>query len=88
VAYERTGLILNRIRDEAEARTVTVPDELNCVGWVPEDNAVRRSDMQGASLLDLPPGPFLAGVRACLARMGIPARESVARVPAGSGRLH
>lgn len=84
VAYERTGLILNRIRGEAEARTLAVPDELNYLGWVPEDDAVRRSGMQGTSLLDLPPGPFLEAVRACLARVGIPAawiRLATTRAP-------
>ena len=79
VAYEQAGLILNRIRDAAEAQTLAVPAELNYLGWVPEDDAVRRSAMQGTSLLDLPPGPFLEAVRTCLARMDLPAAPRATR---------
>ena len=71
VQYERTGLILNRIRGEEELRGLAIPQEPPFLGWVPEDEAVREADIGGRSLLDLPRSRFTDAVRECLGRMGV-----------------
>ena len=73
VRCERAGLILNRIRGEAELGKLAIPAELTLLGRVFEDQAVRDAGIDGASLLGLPDGRFLTAVRACLSRIGIPA---------------
>jgi len=73
VHCERAGLILNRIRGEAELGKLAIPAELTLLGRVFEDQAVRDAGIDGACLLDLPDGRFLTAVRACLSRIGIPA---------------
>ena len=78
VRYERAGLILNRIRGEDELGKLAIPAELTLLGWVPEDQAVRDAGIAGACLLDLPDDGFFAAVRACLARIGIPAASPAA----------
>ena len=75
VRYQRTGLILNRIRPDEDLRDLAIPDGLPCLGCVPEDETVRDADIHGRSLLDLSNSRFLDAVRDCLCRMGIVAQE-------------
>jgi len=71
VHCDRSGLILNRIRDESELKRLLIPGEMNLLGWVPEDETVRDSDINGSSIFELKEGPFLGAVRDCLKRLGI-----------------
>lgn len=71
VRYERAGLVLNRIRGEEELSKLPIPEELECLGWLPEDEAVRKAGLEGGCLLDLPEGGFVDAVSGCLSRFGI-----------------
>jgi CO dehydrogenase maturation factor len=71
VRFEKAALILNKIRGGAEAERLDIPAGLELAGWLPDDDAVREGDIRGASLLDLPAGAFLEGVRGCLKKMEI-----------------
>ena len=71
VRCQQTGLILNRIRQKEEFRSLPIAQEPDCLGWIPENDAVREADIAGRSLLDLPDSRFLDAVRQCLRRAGI-----------------
>lgn len=49
-----TGLLLNRVRSAEEAQEFKSKTELNLIGWLPEDETIRRFDAEGRSFLDLP----------------------------------
>lgn len=66
IGYEKAGLILNRLKSAEEREMVKVPPELNCLGWIPEDDAVRSCDMEGRSILEMEDSPALAAVKSCL----------------------
>ncbi|MCU0598538.1 MAG: AAA family ATPase [Desulfobacterales bacterium] len=66
VAYEKHGLILNRVRGESEFNQIKMPDELVSLGWIPEDNAIRSFDMDGRSILELENSPAMDAVKNCL----------------------
>lgn len=65
------GLVVNRVRDarEAEAAAATAGIPLLCA--VPEDEEVRRADVEGRSFLDLGRGPAPDAVRALAERLGL-----------------
>lgn len=71
IEYEKLGLILNRLRDEGERSHVSVPPELNCIGWIPEDDTIRSFDIQGKSILEIPDCPALNASENCLVAMGL-----------------
>ncbi|HPX11683.1 MAG TPA: AAA family ATPase [Syntrophales bacterium] len=66
VACSRAGLVLNRVRDGEEAKGVMERTSLELFGWIPEDERLRRQDVEGKSFLDLPDdfpaGAAVAGV--------------------------
>jgi CO dehydrogenase maturation factor len=65
------GLLVNRLRDADELTVLTLPAELPCLGWLPEDDAVRDADRRGACLLDVPTSPFTEAIRDCLGGIGV-----------------
>ncbi len=72
IQFEKAGLILNRLRGEQEREKLSIPTNLNCLGWIPEDDAVRTFDMEGRSLLTLPDCRALRAVKSCMALLGLP----------------
>ncbi len=66
VSYEKIGLILNRVRPGDDPAAMPLPAGLPLLGCVPEDDAIRSFDMQGRSLLDLPPCPALSALTSVL----------------------
>lgn len=54
VAFSRSGLVINRARSEAEARKAADGGPPGLLGWVPEDDTLRRYDIEGKSFLELP----------------------------------
>ncbi len=72
IDYEAAGLIVNRVRDEVEMGGIDMVPGLDCLGWIPEDDVVRRADMAGTSLLDIKDPPALGSIRKCLAQFGLP----------------
>jgi len=73
IAYKRAGLILNRIRDEAEEKRVLLPAALECLGRVPEDDVIRGIDMRGQSILGAPDCAAISAVKQYIGSWGIPA---------------
>jgi CO dehydrogenase maturation factor len=72
IRYDRVGLILNRLRGEKERDKLSIPAELNCLGWVPEDDTIRTFDIEGRSLLETPDCPAILAVKNCIALLGLP----------------
>jgi CO dehydrogenase maturation factor len=70
VEHGRAWLIVNRVRGEEELARLALPAGIDLLGWVPEDDEVRRADMDGASLLDMRSCPALEAAAACLERLG------------------
>jgi len=66
IAYEKAGLILNRLRGEAEFEKLVIPPDLNCLGWIPEDDTIRSFDIEGRSILEIKDSPAFAAVKSCL----------------------
>ena len=66
IEYEKIGLILNRLHSETERSQVCVPPELECIGWVPEDDTIRSFDIEGRSILEIPDCPAARALRKCL----------------------
>jgi CO dehydrogenase maturation factor len=71
IEYKKSGLILNRLRSVKERDRVTVPEELNCLGWVPEDDVIRNVDIEGDSILEIDDCEALQATRTCLAKMDL-----------------
>lgn len=71
IDYAATGLIVNRLRGAAEFDAILLPDGLRLLGWVAEDDSVRKADMQGKNILEIPAPPAYYAVKSCLAAMGI-----------------
>lgn len=86
VAFERAGLIINRVRSAAELDGVTLPASIEFLGIVPEDDAIRRADIDAMNFIELPSTPAFVALERCLAKMGIlaveTARDGAGRVPA------
>jgi CO dehydrogenase maturation factor len=71
IDYESSGLILNKIRSQEEADAIPVPEELTCVGWIPETDDIRRFDMEGRSVLEMPESEMIIAVESCMKKLGI-----------------
>lgn len=72
IEYERIGLILNRLRGEGERAKISFSADLNCLGWIPEDDTIRTFDIEGRSILEAPDGPGIHAVKDCIASLGLP----------------
>jgi CO dehydrogenase maturation factor len=66
IDYEKAGLILNRLRGQAEFEKLVIPADLYCLGWVPEDETIRSYDIAGRSILGIDDSPAIAAVKNCL----------------------
>ena len=69
IEYEQVGLIVNRLRGQNEMDSLNVPSELNCLGWVPEDDAIRSCDIQGESILAAPDSQAIDAAKKCLSML-------------------
>lgn len=69
--YEKAGLILNRLRDAGERETLAIPSELNCLGWIPEDDTLRSFDIEGRSILEMSESPAIDAVGSCLRELDL-----------------
>ena len=71
IDYETVNLIVNRLLSEQEASRLSIPKELNCLGWIPEDSTIRTFDIEGKSILEIPDCPALRASKYCLAEIGL-----------------
>ncbi len=66
------GLLVNRVRDEGQVERVRAATDLEVVGWVPEDETVRRFDEEERPFLDLPDCPASLAIESALAAIVLP----------------
>ena len=71
IKFQKAGLILNRIRGQAEVEKLLIPEGMELLGWLPENDKIREADIQGSNFLDIPPTPFHEALRGCLEKFGI-----------------
>jgi CO dehydrogenase maturation factor len=71
VAYEKYGLIVNRVRGESEFNQTKIPMELISLGWIPEDNTLRSFDIDGRSILEIDDTPAISALKNCLSEIGL-----------------
>ena len=71
IDYDKVGLIVNRLHSEQEAAALLIPPELNCLGWIPEDDTIRTFDIEGKSILEIPDCPAVRASKDCLAEIGL-----------------
>ena len=71
VEYKISGLVVNRYQSIKEIESISIPEELRLIGWVPEDDMIRTSDIQGKSILDLPNYDALDAIEECLQSIGL-----------------
>jgi CO dehydrogenase maturation factor len=72
VDYRSTGLLLNRIRNEEEVETIVKDLDLDLLGWIPEDELVRKYDLEGRPYLEFPgESPTSGVIRNILDSVGI-----------------
>ena len=70
VNYDMAGLILNRTGNGGGA--VVVPEGIDLLGALPEDDTIRIADIEGTSMLEVSESPALRTLRACLPNMRLP----------------
>lgn len=66
-----TGVIFNRVRSQTEAEQLIRQNDLPVIGWVNEDDTIRKHDGESISFFDLPDCPALNDVKAILERAKI-----------------
>lgn len=66
VNYRRSGLIINRCQNGKEIEDIAIPETLQYLGWVPEDDVIRICDIEGRSILGIPDCAALVAVESCL----------------------
>ncbi len=71
IDYKKAGLILNRLRSKMEYEKLVIPAELDCLGWVPEDETIRSYDIAGKSILEIDDSPAMLAVKNCLSEIGL-----------------
>ncbi|HOO73325.1 MAG TPA: AAA family ATPase [Spirochaetota bacterium] len=71
VHFEKAGLIINRVRDDHELSMVRLPAGLPVLGWLPESDNVRTTDMRGGNIYDINDVALFERLRACLQGLGI-----------------
>jgi len=53
----KAGLLLNRVRSGKEAEGIKSRLKIDLIGWIPEDDTIRRFDADELSFFNLPPCP-------------------------------
>ena len=68
---KKAGLLINRARSEQEVESVKARTNLDVIGWVPEDETIRKFDGQNLSFFGLPPCPASKAVIKALSTAAI-----------------
>ncbi len=66
INYRKSGLVINRCQSGGELEDIVIPQTLQYLGFVPEDDVIRICDIEGRSILDLPECAALDAVENCL----------------------
>lgn len=62
VDFTSMGLVLNRVRNQAEVDDIRGRTGLDIYGWIPEDDTIRDFDFKGRSLTEIPDTSQTLGV--------------------------
>jgi CO dehydrogenase nickel-insertion accessory protein CooC1 len=66
------GLVLNRVRCQAEVDDIRGRTDLDIYGWILEDETIRDFDFKGTSLTEIPDtSPTLAVIAHVLTKMKV-----------------
>ncbi|HUT53736.1 MAG TPA: AAA family ATPase [bacterium] len=66
-AVNATGLLVNRLRSPRELESISLPPGIPLIGTAPEDDTIRRFDVEGLSFFDIPASPGVdAIIRSCV----------------------
>ena len=65
------GLLVNRVREGREAEEIRLGTSLEVLGWIPEDDTIRRFDGEEISFLELPECPAREAITAVLEKTGL-----------------
>lgn len=71
VKYEKSGLILNRLRSEDEVEKIKSTNKVPVVGFVLENDELRDIDIAGGSILELSDDNVINSVKSALEKLGI-----------------
>jgi CO dehydrogenase maturation factor len=70
IGFERSGLLLNKIRDRQEADQILKrAAEIPFLEWIPESENIREYDLEGRSILEMEESVTIQAVRSGLERM-------------------
>ena len=62
INFKKIGLLVNKIKNKNEAALLAVPENLNSIGWIPEDDIIRSYDIEGKDILTLRHSPSVYAV--------------------------
>lgn len=65
------GLLVNRVRDKAPVAEISGATDLEVIGWVPEDDTIRRFDEGDISFFELPDCPAADSISGALTKTGL-----------------
>jgi CO dehydrogenase maturation factor len=72
VDFKSMGLVLNRVRCQAEVDDIRGRTHLDIYGWIAEDDLIRDFDFKGTSLIDIPDtSPTLVVITNVLTKMKV-----------------
>ena len=72
VDFKSMGLVLNRVRNQAEVDDIRGRTGLDIYGWIVEDNLIRDFDFKGTSLTEIPDtSPTLEVIANVLTKMKV-----------------
>lgn len=71
VGFDRTGLIINRVRDQEELKRITLPANIPFLGYIPEDSEIRNADIEEINFLTIEGTPAFAAVKRALNALGV-----------------
>jgi CO dehydrogenase maturation factor len=57
VSYDKIGVLINKVRNENEYKSLIKSIKSPIIGWLPDDESIRASDMAGKPVFALPPSP-------------------------------
>jgi len=71
VGGDGAGLVINRVRDEGEVESIRRSTSLDVIGWIPDDDTIRRFDENMTPFFELPECPARVAIEDALQAIGL-----------------
>lgn len=71
VSFDRAGLVINRVSDAEELKGINLPEEPSFLGYIPEDQEVRKADIREKNFLSIEDSPAFEAVEKIMKAMEI-----------------